>query len=549
VVTAYPTADTRVRRMAITDDEGRFSLTMLPCSNVVVLASKAGYVTSYFGATVPGATTGVAVALSDRNPTAEVPIEIHRGAVLTGVVTDDTGRPAPGVAVRVRQAVTLSTGERTLSIGSPAGPAPVTDDRGRYRAFGLPPGEYTVSVQQPRALGGAAELRETTVAELRWAEAQIKAGTKASPAAAAPARGRAVMPAVVHYPSTVDESSATLVKLAAGQELDGIDIAMQLVPTARLEGRVIDAGGQPAAGVVITLLSQSGDAADMARAAELAAVGLGDGAASATSRADGGFVLPVVQPGRYVVTARHAPPSQPAAWARAELVVTGSDMSDLVLQLTPGITVSGRVVFGGISAPASAVRMGLRPTGADGTTATATVNASGPDTRFSIPGVMPGSYRLTATALPWTIKSAMLAGADVADAVFVVGAGSAPDVVVTFTDAAAEVSGVLYDSEKRPASDLFVILFTTDRSLWFQGSRRLKAPARPATDGRYRFAGVPPGEYYLAALTESAAGEWFSPRFLDAVVPSALKVVVADGEKKVQDIAVGAGGSEWPDRK
>jgi protocatechuate 3,4-dioxygenase beta subunit len=540
VVTAYPTADTRARRLTVTDDEGRFSVTELPCSNVVVFASKAGYVTSYFGATTPGSTTGVAVALSERSQAPELVLRVSKGAVITGLVTDEHGRPAARILVRLRQVVTLSTGERTFAVVALGALQPTTDDLGRYRIFGLAPGSYVVSAQRPLEFGAATEMRETSDAELRWAEAQARTGGASGAAPVVPPRGRAVTPALVHYPGTVDQAAADVVTVTAGQERGGIDIALQLVPTARLEGRVIDAEGRPAADVAVVMLSQTGDAIDVGRQTELLALGLGSGTASTRSQADGRFSFPVLQPGQYVLTARHLAAPQPSSWAHADVAVAGEDISGITLQLAPGVPVSGRFVFEGQREIGAATRvaLGLRPVGASGASVSASIPLAGPDNPFSVLGVVPSSYRLTATLASWTLKSAMLNGKDVADTPFAVAPGAAADIVVTFTDAPAEVSGVLYDAAKRPASDLFVILFPVDRSLWFQGSRRMKAPARPATDGRYVFAGLPAGEYYLAALTEAAPGEWSSVRFLESIVPSALKVVVADGEKKVQDLQI-----------
>ena len=34
-------------------------------------------------------------------------------------------------------------------------------------------------------------------------------------------------------------------------------------------------------------------------------------------------------------------------------------------------------------------------------------------------------------------------------------------------------------------------------------------------------------------------GEWYDPAFLQRLLPSAVKVTVAEGEKKVQDLKIG----------
>jgi len=112
------------------------------------------------------------------------------------------------------------------------------------------------------------------------------------------------------------------------------------------------------------------------------------------------------------------------------------------------------------------------------------------------------------------------------------------NVVVTFTDAPAEVTGLLTDAAGRPAPAFALMLFTTDRALWYPGSRRLSPPMGPASDGRFTFKGLAPGEYYLAAVTDVSPAEAADPAFLEQVALSAIKVTVGPGEKRTQDLKI-----------
>jgi hypothetical protein len=47
---------------------------------------------------------------------------------------------------------------------------------------------------------------------------------------------------------------------------------------------------------------------------------------------------------------------------------------------------------------------------------------------------------------------------------------------------------------------------------------------------------LPPGEYYLAALVEFEQNAWYSPAFLEQIVPGAIRITIGEGEKKTQDI-------------
>jgi hypothetical protein len=85
------------------------------------------------------------------------------------------------------------------------------------------------------------------------------------------------------------------------------------------------------------------------------------------------------------------------------------------------------------------------------------------------------------------------------------------------------------------------VVFATDRAAWFAGSRRV-VEAHVASDGQFTIQGLPAGEYYIAALTDVNATELSDPVFLEAVVPSALRLTLADGEQKVQDLTLAGGG-------
>jgi hypothetical protein len=71
-------------------------------------------------------------------------------------------------------------------------------------------------------------------------------------------------------------------------------------------------------------------------------------------------------------------------------------------------------------------------------------------------------------------------------------------------------------------------------------SRRIRT-ARPATDGRFSFSNVPPGDYKIAPVVDAEPGSWFDPAFLQELDQSALRVSIAEGENKVQNVRLAGG--------
>ena len=113
--------------------------------------------------------------------------------------------------------------------------------------------------------------------------------------------------------------------------------------------------------------------------------------------------------------------------------------------------------------------------------------------------------------------------------------------MLTFTDRTQELSGTLQDSTGRPTSDYTIIIFPADKNYWMPQSRRIQS-ARPSTDGKYLFRGLPLGDYRLIAVTDVETGEWYDPAFLTQLAGAAMPISLTEGEKKVQDLRLAGGG-------
>ena len=136
-----------------TDDSGAFAFRALPAGRFELQAFKAGYLKGSYGAARPNR-AGTPIVVKDGETIANLTMTIARGGVITGVVRDGRGRPLPGLEVRVLKfGYNALSGERTL--GAPStGSTATTDDRGEYRAFGLPPGGYLVVFSPPPGRSG-----------------------------------------------------------------------------------------------------------------------------------------------------------------------------------------------------------------------------------------------------------------------------------------------------------------------------------------------------------------------------------------------------------
>jgi protocatechuate 3,4-dioxygenase beta subunit len=611
-------------RTSVANDEGHFAFTALPPGRFTMTASKAGYVDIAYGAKRPGR-PGTPIQLAEAQKLEKANITMPRGSVVTGVVIDENGEPSPGTSVRVMRFV-MRTGERTLQQAG----QDQTDDRGIYRIYGLQPGAYIVSAS-PRNMN-IGDLRQTILAEIEAVMQQAQAARGGGPGAgggpgggAAGGRGagrgaaaidvgqfmsgrgqnlidraselqqqlqqaeqeQATAYAPVYYPGTTAASAAAPVTLSVGEERGGVDFQLQLVPTAKIEGRIVGPDGNPVQETRLSLVPS--DNAGMPPI---------PGVSSNMARVDreGKFSFTNVTPGQYRVMARAAvrpaaDPNSPATqgpgrggrgemgpggrggqpqqvlWASADITVGGQNISDLVLNLQPGMTMTGRVTFEGSALPPptdlTRVRVALNPRGQQqgfemGGVPPGQVDAGG---RFTITGVVPGRYTISANAPPnaggggragaagapnfssqptaqWVVKSVVAGGRDVLDFPLVVEPNQdVGGAIVTFGDRSQEVSGTIQDTQGKPTADYTIIIYPSDNRYWQPQSRRILS-VRPGTDGRFTFRTLPPGDYRITAVTDVEPGEWFNPDFLTQLVSASIPLTLTEGEKKAQDIRV-----------
>jgi len=554
----------RQPRQGVTDAAGRFAIPNLPAGTFTLTASKASYVSAVYGSKAPGQ-AGTPIALG-AGQTFLADVRIPRGAVVSGTVFDPFGRPKPQTRVQAMQYRTQGGQRRLQQAGSGLF---VTDDRGMFRIYGLPAGEF-VLVASPQEYP---EIRLLTADELRWAaDARLsQPGTASAPPP--PGGGPTVGLSPIYFPGASDLTGATTITLSVGEERGGLDFQLQHVPTARIEGVLLTADGGPARQPQITLVPD-----ERLRPGTVSSP-IGFQGEARVESATGKFTFSGVTPGRYTVIAQArvtsegggappAPPTPPTPvgagrgvpipapqpmplptrlWAMAPVDVEGRNITNLGLTLQPGLSISGRVVFEASTlAPptdASRTRLSLNQMGPmpfEIGLASGSASANG---TFTLTGVMPGHYRLNGSAPPapgptsgpWILKSVVANGRDTMDTGFEVPASDVTGVVVTFTDRVTELSGTLFDAAGAPTRDVWVLCFSTDRTFWTTQSRRVRV-LRPSLEGKFRFSQWVPGEYFLVAVTDGDQIDLSDQTGLEQIAAVALRVTLVEGEKKVQDL-------------
>ena len=569
-----------VSRSAITDDDGRFAIGSLPAGRMTIAVVKRGFVPGAYGAQRPGR-PGTPVQLT-AGQTLDTSIRLFRAGVVTGRLTDEHGDPMPGARVFAIEARRPAPPEPTGS-----NPGVLTDDRGVFRIFDLAPGEYLIVATATASVMGDLTRRSAAQTDAVLAGLQARASGRTMSAAAPAAALALATLAPVFFPGTPVMAGATRVAVGAGDVRDGLDFSMPIVPVTTIEGTVVSGEGPLPASLEMSILPAS--------ALRFFALGGANPQLVTPPGPDGRFKYTGIVPGRYTIIVR-ANRAAPAATGRGgggaggatpapatgrgpsgraidtmyaleSFDVSGQPVSGLTLRLERGSRVSGRVMFDAAAQPApadlTAIRMTLLPgltgdtSGVSNVMGTSIGNRFGPgapvplqpDGRFDFVGLAPGPYRVTVVVPPavgrWWFRSARVGAVDVLDTPLELTPGvDVENVVLTFTDRRTELTGTLQTAGGLPAPEYFVIAMPADPAMRTERSRRVQS-TRPATDGRFTFVELPPGDYLLVAMTDVEPDEWQQPEFLNGIASAGVRVTINEGARTEQDLRIRVPSVLW----
>ena len=499
-------------RTAMTDTSGGFSFTGVAPGAYRLIVSPAFYQGRFLpaghGATQPN-DPGRTVTVRAGEDIRDVTITLPAGVAIEGRVMDEAGEPLSRMTVIAARVMAGSDSAQRVG-HEPA----TTDDLGRYRIYGLEPGEYVVAVE-----GRSAPVARAAQPGVRVSltEQELMAFL------------------TTFHPSTLVEASAQRIRLAPGRDAVGVDISAVRARRFHVSGLVLDSQGVPLASANGTL----------SRAGGLSATSQGF-----TSDAAGRFTVAAVEPGEYTLTvgggAWSSPLGSTGRRETAELPMNvASDLDDVVVVTQPGITVSGRVVL--IDAPeasAPKVRIAFRRVDSSIGRNPDIEATLGDHLQFQGADLFgPRLVRVSGLPTGWAVKSILLNDADITDVPTVFTKEHDGQLQVVLSSRLSALEGEVRDESGKTTEDAIVYVFSEDRRSWSLASpRTVFSDVRP--DGRFRVGELTGGRYFAIAVARDGLRLPQSPReaFFDVLSREATPFVIGDDERRTLELRVW----RWP---
>jgi hypothetical protein len=365
-----------------------------------------------------------------------------------------------------------------------------TDDRGEYRLYWLPPGQYRVSAtpQDPRR-GWVPVIPKTLDASITYLTIFTPPVVTRRVLENGEVQEEVQVPA--YFPGTTNIDEAFVIEVRPGANVNAVDItAVPPARTHRIRGVLIDATtGLPVSGGSVTVTSMaSAGSVHMAK-----------------SDGNGVFEISGLLPGQYMAVAREINESRDGLAGSLPLTVSGHDLENISIVLSAGfdipvkVTVEGRPATGGLmfrlnSVPAPSIFGGM-PVMRPGTPRHNLLNTD----EFTLEGLMRGDYRFTFFSMggnpettPAYVKSMRKGGDDVLNGSLRVDGPSHDPLEIVLSTNVAFLEGVVVNDKSEPVTNVNVALIPDTP---YRSRVDLYKAASTDASGRFQISGIAPGNY------------------------------------------------------
>jgi hypothetical protein len=460
---------------------------------------------------------------------------------ITGRVIDTNGEPLSRALIQAQKLIYQEGGRSLVTVQ-----AVYTDDRGDYRLFWLPAGQYYISAtpSDDRMRTMAALLPSvngsTTTAPLTANMVLsavrdmgtgpiygIPTGLKVNGQSLS--NGDVIEEAAVpvFYPAATEQSAATSVEVRPGAIISGIDITTKPARVYRIRGRIISSSGRTVFAAEVALVPRNSQLAPQSNHVPLAPE-------------NSGFEIAGVLAGSYylLVTGMESPGMPVVGLASVD--VQASSLENVVVTASPPFAIQGHISRGSTISTATsnpqAVTIRVEPqlTGLPNAMVLGT-NLSVRQDNFILPIAVATDYRVSVTAPANTfVQSIRFGGQDVLrDGLHIDGATGETLEIVVSPNAGRLEGNVSLDRQKFSNATVVLVPASSLRQ-----QTNLYQTTHTNMEGHFTFESIPPGSYKVLAWEDVEPLAWFDAEFMRNFESRGTEVLIRESAKESVEISL-----------
>jgi hypothetical protein len=541
VVSSINQRNTGPPQVVTTASDGKFLIENVKPGTYSIKATLGGYAPAEYGQRGTNG-RGMNITLKAGQKMQGISLTMTPGGTILGRATDANGDPLIRALIQAQKLVYQERGRSLVTAE-----AVYTDDRGNYRLFWLPAGQYyisatpsddrmrTMTAMLPSPNGTTTTLSPLTSNTVLSAVRDMDFGliygipTGLKVNGQSLSNGDVIEEAAVpvFYPAASDQSTATSVEVRPGAVISGIDITTKPARVYRIRGKIINSIGRPLAAADITFVPKNSQT----------------GAQSSHVPQDPnnlGYEIAGVLPGSYylLVSGMEAP-GMPVI-GLSSIDVQASSLENVVVTASSPFAIQGHISRGStVSTTATnlqtvTVRVEPQLSGLPN----AMVLGTGMSVRqdnFVLPIAVAMDYRVAVTAPANTyVQSIRFGGQDVLrDGLHIDGTSGETLEIVISPNAGRLEGNVSVDRQKFANA---TVVLAPAPSLRQQTS--LYQTTQTNAEGHFTFENIPPGTYKLFAWEDVEPLAWFDAEFLRNFESRGTEVLIRESAKENIDITL-----------
>jgi hypothetical protein len=532
--TSGPISTGQSRQTMTTGPDGKFQFENVKPGTYLLKATLGGYSPTEYGQHGPNG-RGMNITVKPGQKIQGISLVMTPGGTILGRVTDANGEPLIRALIQAQKLIYQESGRSLVTVQ-----AVYTDDRGDYRLFWLPAGQYyinatpsddrmrtmTALLPSPNGTTTVSSLtsnmvlsavRDMGTAIVNGLPSGLKVNGQSLP------NGDVIEEAAVpvFYPSTAEQSTATSIEVRPGAIISGIDITTKPARVYRARGRIISSSGRQVSAADITLVPKNSQTS-------------GQPSHVPQSPNNSGFEIAGILPGSYYLLATGLEaPGMPLV-GLASIDVQASSLENVIITVSPPFAIQVHISRGSTISTANTtpqpvtIRVEPKLNGLPNALELGTRLSVRQD-NFMLPIAVAADYRVTVAPPANTyVQSIRFGGQDVLrDGLHIDGATSETLEIVVSPNSGRLEGNVSLDRQKFANATVVVV---PSASLRQQTS--LYQTTQTNAEGHFTFENIPPGSYKVFAWEDVESLAWFDAEFMRSSESRGTEILIRESAKE-----------------